>query len=213
MSIRHAGVADLDAIMALEEASFPSDAWSRETMRAELASEHSHYVVEDVAGSVVGYAGLRAIRGSRDADVQTIALAESQRGLGRGRALLRNLLTEAGARGAREVFLEVRADNPVATALYVGEGFTELGRRPRYYQPDDVDAVVMRLDLRRWAERVLGAAGAGSAAGAQAGEEIARSGGDSERNGPPEREKSARTGDAVAADAAADAASGEGQAS
>jgi hypothetical protein len=28
------------------------------------------------------------------------------------------------------------------------EGFIEIGRRPRYYQPDDVDAVVMKLDLR-----------------------------------------------------------------
>ena len=202
-------------------------------MRAELESEHSHYIVEDAGGAVgvVGYAGLRAIRGSSDADVQTIALAESQRGRGRGRALLRNLLTEARARGAREVFLEVRADNPVATALYVDEGFTELGRRPRYYQPDDVDAVVMRLDLRAWVERGGGTAHAGSAhagsahaGSAHAGEEIARSGGDSERNGPPERENSSGTcdggaadaaprGDVTAADAAADAASGEGQAS
>jgi len=56
---------------------------------------------------------------------------------------------EAAARGARQVFLEVRADNPVATALYDSAGFAAVGRRPHYYQPDDVDAVVMRLDLPR----------------------------------------------------------------
>ena len=49
---------------------------------------------------------------------------------------------------ARRVFLEVRADNPVARALYASEGFEAVGRRPHYYQPDDVDAIVMRLDLR-----------------------------------------------------------------
>ncbi|MFC7765894.1 GNAT family N-acetyltransferase [Leucobacter soli] len=55
------------------------------------------------------------------------------------------LLDEAARRGVHEVFLEVRADNPVARGLYASLGFDEIGVRPRYYQPDDVDAVVMRL--------------------------------------------------------------------
>jgi N6-L-threonylcarbamoyladenine synthase len=147
MTIRTANTADLAAIMRIERASFPSDAWSEELMREELSSQHSFYVVDEVAGAVLGYAGLRAIAGSRDADIQTIALDASARGTGRGRALLQALLDEAQRRGAREVFLEVRADNSVATGLYLAEGFSEVGRRPRYYQPDDVDAVVMRLDL------------------------------------------------------------------
>lgn len=149
--IRPATLDDLDAIMALERASFPTDAWSEAMMREELASPHGHYIVDEQAGRVIGYAGLRAPSGSREADVQTIALAEAARGRGRGRALLTALLEEAGRRRVREVFLEVRADNPVAQALYASEGFAELGRRPGYYQPDDVDAVVMRLDLEGWA--------------------------------------------------------------
>jgi [ribosomal protein S18]-alanine N-acetyltransferase len=44
------------------------------------------------------------------------------------------------------VFLEVRADNPVAQGLYASRGFAVVGRRPRYYQPDGVDAIVMRLE-------------------------------------------------------------------
>ncbi len=148
--IRTAGPGDLDAIMAIETASFPSDAWSADMMRAELASDHGRYVVLEDGGGIVGYAGLRHLAGGRDADVQTIALDEAARGRGQGRALLRELLRTARDRRAREVFLEVRADNPVATRLYESEGFAELGRRPRYYQPDDVDAVVMRLDLTTW---------------------------------------------------------------
>ncbi|GAB2832718.1 ribosomal protein S18-alanine N-acetyltransferase [Microbacterium insulae] len=150
MTVRAAVPADLDAIMALERASFPTDAWSDAMMREELASPHGWYIVDEVAGRVAGYAGLRAARGAKDADVQTIAIAEASRGRGRGRALLRALLTEAARRGVNEVFLEVRADNPVAQSLYASEGFHEVGRRPRYYQPDDVDAVVMKLDLRGW---------------------------------------------------------------
>ncbi|KAA9149108.1 ribosomal-protein-alanine N-acetyltransferase [Microbacterium lushaniae] len=151
MNLRAAEASDLDAIMTLERASFPTDAWSEAMMREELASRHGWYVVAEEAGMLAGYAGLRAPRGAKDADIQTITIAEPFRGRGRGRMLLRALLAEADRRGVREVFLEVRADNPVAQALYASEGFTEVGRRPRYYQPDDVDAVVMRLELSTWA--------------------------------------------------------------
>ena len=122
-------------------------------MREELASPHGWYVVVEEAGRLVGYAGLRAARGAKDADIQTITIAATARGRGRGRALLTELLAEAERRGVHEVFLEVRADNPVAQTLYASEGFAEIGRRPRYYQPDDVDAIVMQLDLRAWAAR------------------------------------------------------------
>jgi len=175
MSIRPATPADLDAIMALENASFPTDAWSTAMMREELRSPHGHYIVLESAGRVVGYAGLRAPRGAMDADIQTIAIAAASRGRGQGRAMLTALIAEAATRGVRDLFLEVRADNPVAQALYRSEGFAEVGRRPRYYQPDDVDAVVMKLDVRGWA-----------AARRTRGEEIAPPEGESDRIPPPE---------------------------
>lgn len=149
MTLRTATPADLDAIMLIENRSFPSDAWSTESMAAELASPHGRYLVDEHDGVVIGYGGVRALKGNADADIQTIALDAEHRGSGRGRALLRALLDAAAERGAREVFLEVRADNPAAEGLYRSEGFEEIGRRPHYYQPDDVDAVVMRVDLRR----------------------------------------------------------------
>jgi [ribosomal protein S18]-alanine N-acetyltransferase len=149
VTLRDATAADLDAIMAIERRSFPTDAWSAESMAAELVSEHGRYLVDDEDGTIIGYGGVRALRGSADADIQTIAFDAERRGAGRGRALLRALLDTARDRGAREVFLEVRADNPSAEGLYLSEGFEEIGRRPRYYQPDDVDAIVMRLVLRR----------------------------------------------------------------
>lgn len=167
MTLRTATAEDLDQIMALEHASFPTDAWSEAMMREELASPHGRYLVDEEAGRLVGYAGLRAIKGAKDADVQTIAIAEAARGRGRGRALLHGLLTEAAERGVHDVFLEVRADNPVAQALYASEGFHEVGRRPRYYQPDDVDAIVMKLDMRGWlAASVASAETAAADAGA-----------------------------------------------
>ena len=151
MTIRIATAGDLDAIMALERASFPTDAWSEAMMSAELVSPHGRYFVDEEGGRLLGYGGVRAVQGAGDADIQTIAIAAEARGRGRGRELLHDLLDTAGERGARDVFLEVRDDNPVAQALYASEGFVEIGRRPRYYQPDDVDAVIMKLDLAGWA--------------------------------------------------------------
>jgi [ribosomal protein S18]-alanine N-acetyltransferase len=155
-AIRRASLADLDAIMDLETSTFGSDAWSRGTMRAELASVHGYYLVADAAASdsgesqhpLAGYAGLLAPAGSDQADIQTIAVAPDARRLGLGRALLVALLDEARARQARDVFLEVRADNPSARALYDSLGFEQIAVRPRYYQPDGVDAQIMRLGLR-----------------------------------------------------------------
>ena len=148
MTLRAATSDDLDAIMAIEHRSFPTDAWSSEAMALELASVHGRYLVDEHEGSIIGYGGVRALQGSKDADIQTIAFDAEHRGMGRGRALLRALLDAAAERGAREVFLEVRADNPGAEGLYRSEGFEEIARRPRYYQPDDVDAIVMRLALQ-----------------------------------------------------------------
>lgn len=148
--IRPATIDDLDAIMAIERASFPTDAWSEAMMAEELRGPYGFYVVVEQAGRTVGYAGLRSLPGASDGDIQTIALSAEVRGRGRGRTLLRHLIEEAARRRVRELFLEVRADNPVAQRLYASEGFTEIGVRPKYYQPDGVDAVIMKLDVRAW---------------------------------------------------------------
>ena len=151
--LRRATLDDLDAIMELETSTFTSDAWSRGSMRAELGSRHGYYLVAEAPGAphpdarLAGYAGLLAPLGSGQADIQTIAVAPDARRHGLGRALMAALLDEAKRREAAEVFLEVRADNPNAQALYASLGFEQIAVRPNYYQPDGVDAHIMRLEL------------------------------------------------------------------
>ncbi|MCW4385280.1 ribosomal protein S18-alanine N-acetyltransferase [Salinibacterium sp. SYSU T00001] len=147
--LRRADADDLEAIMRIETSTFATDAWSETAMRAELTSAHTYYLValRNETQEVEGYAGLLAPGGARQADIQTIAVAERARRGGLGRALMHQLMSEARQRGAREVFLEVRADNPHAQALYESLGFEVIGVRPHYYQPDGVDAVVMRAPL------------------------------------------------------------------
>jgi ribosomal-protein-alanine acetyltransferase len=141
---------DVDAIMALETSTFTSDAWSAQSMSSELASEHTVYLFAfDPATPDVlaGYGGLLAPRNSGEGDIQTLAVAPEARRHGLGRTLVTALLAEAASRGAHEVFLEVRADNPNARALYDSLGFEQIAVRAKYYQPDGVDAQIMRVRL------------------------------------------------------------------
>lgn len=147
LELRTATAADLEAIWAIEAAVFAGDAWSLELMREELAADHRCYLVlADESGAIFGYAGLLLV--GTEGDIQTIATTPEVRGRGEGRRLMNALVAEATRRGARELFLEVRADNPVAHKLYLSLGFVEIGIRPAYYQPGNINAVVMKLDTK-----------------------------------------------------------------
>lgn len=140
---------DLDAVIALEQELFPEDAWSRGMFWSELAEARhpggtrTYVVAEDGGGRIVGYAGLAAVAGT--GDVQTIATARDHWGTGLGSALLTALLRAATAAECHEVLLEVRVDNERAQRLYRRFGFEPIGIRRGYYQPGNVDALVMRL--------------------------------------------------------------------
>ncbi|MCZ9339814.1 ribosomal protein S18-alanine N-acetyltransferase, partial [Streptomyces sp. TRM76130] len=103
-----------------------------------------YLVAEEPDGRIVGYAGLVASSGDQ-ADVQTIAVARDQWGTGLGSRLLTALLRAATAFECAEVMLECRVDNVRAQKLYERFGFAPVGVRRGYYQPGNVDALVMRL--------------------------------------------------------------------
>ncbi len=152
IGLRPALEADLDAIMAVEHECFAGDAWSETNMHLELVAHHTFYwvataQVDEGAERVVAYAGLSKLPGSEQSDVQTIAVTPDFRGKGLGRRLMHRLIAEARRREATAMFLEVRDDNPVAQALYASLGFEAIDRRRGYYQPDGVDAIVMRASL------------------------------------------------------------------
>lgn len=135
---------DINAVAELEGVLFPIDAWPRQMFVDELAQASRHYLIAEDQGEIVGYAGLMCL--APVADVQTIGVLPEFEGRGIGTGLLTGLLTEASRRGATEVLLEVRADNPRAQQLYRRFGFEQIHLRPRYYR-DGVDALVMRTQL------------------------------------------------------------------
>ncbi|OFI40106.1 ribosomal-protein-alanine N-acetyltransferase [Arthrobacter sp. SW1] len=136
---------DLAAVEQLERRLFPMDAWPLQMFVDELSQpETRRYVVAEADGVIVAYAGLMCVQPI--ADVQTIAVVPEFEGRGIGSAVLAELIAEARRRGADDVLLEVRADNPRAQQLYLRFGFEQIHIRPRYYR-DGTDALIMRLPL------------------------------------------------------------------
>lgn len=137
---------DIDRLVELEREAFADDAWLAPTWWCELAGRpRREYLVHESAGDVTGYFGID--HGGDVADVMTIAVAPAARGTGLGRTLLDELVARAASRGAQALILEVRADNEPARKLYDRNGFQQISVRRRYYQPGDVDALILRKHL------------------------------------------------------------------
>ncbi|MFL6151512.1 MAG: ribosomal protein S18-alanine N-acetyltransferase [Ornithinibacter sp.] len=147
-TLREVRWTDIPTLAVLERDLFEHDAWAEPTWWAELAGRpRRDYVVLTDGDGMLGYAGLD--HGGDVADVMTIAVAPGAQGRGVGGRLLDELERRARARGAASVMLEVRADNAAALRLYERAGFMLQSTRRRYYQPGDVDALVMRKTLRQ----------------------------------------------------------------
>ena len=136
---------DLATVSALENISYEFP-WSAGIFSDCVKAGHPCWVL-CVGEAIAGY-GILSM-GAGEAHVLNICIAPDYRGRGLGRHLLGRLLDIARWNGAERVFLEVRPSNPLANALYESVGFTEIGRRPRYYPARDgrEDAIVMALNM------------------------------------------------------------------
>ncbi len=140
--LRRAGPGDVPEVAIVERACFPEDPWGEASLGAELGRAGSVFLVALGPGSVpVGYALGWCVLG--ELEVLRIGVSPTARRGGLGRRLLVALQQEARAELS---FLEVRADNVAALALYASLGYSPIRRRPRYYA-DGGDALMMRLRL------------------------------------------------------------------
>jgi [ribosomal protein S18]-alanine N-acetyltransferase len=140
--LRPATTADASIIAALERKVF-SDPWSAASIRETIGMPWMFtHVAETVTGDLAGYVFCREVAG--ESELLNLAVDPSLRRSGVGGMLLAAAITWLTARGARETFLEVRASNAAAIALYEGVGFRAIGRRPGYYQRPPEDAILYR---------------------------------------------------------------------
>lgn len=135
---------DLPRVLEIENASFTTP-WRRSTFEGLLRRGDSDLVAAEIAGELIGYAIVWTILDQ--SELGNVAVRTDHRGRGTGGLLVRTALDRARRRGAHDCFLEVRASNRRAQALYASCGFEVIGRRRRYYTNPVEDALVMRAHL------------------------------------------------------------------
>ena len=130
----------LSALFQLEQESF-SHPWSVQGLGAEIENPQSIFLVAQTAQGLCGYGSLRLVM--EEASINNIAVSKAFRRQGVGRSLLRALMEKAVQRGVTVFFLEVRASNTAAIALYEGEGFLRQGVRRSFYRDPIEDGFIL----------------------------------------------------------------------
>ena len=153
--IRKCLVEDLPSIISINWAALPehySDSFFEERLRE---SPETFLVTEDEGGSIIGYIMCRIEYGfshlkkyglARKGHVVSVAVLESHRGQGIGKALMEEALKGMKERGCSETYLEVRVSNDSAITMYRILGFQTVTTHHGYYR-DGEDAYLMSKAL------------------------------------------------------------------
>jgi ribosomal-protein-alanine N-acetyltransferase len=138
---RRLAYSDLPAVVSIERRSFPSP-WSLAMFVLELSKPSGICLAATEGDELLGY--LVCSRYDQVWHLMNVAVAPERRRAGVARGLISRLLEEGG--GRLPFTLEVRISNRGAIAMYEGLGFRSAGVRPRYYQDNGEDALIMWLD-------------------------------------------------------------------
>jgi ribosomal-protein-alanine N-acetyltransferase len=139
--VRRLAYSDLPAVISIERRSFPSP-WSLAMFVLELSKPSGICLAATHDDELSGY--LVCSRYDQVWHLMNVAVAPERRRMGVATRLISELLEVSG--GVLPLTLEVRVSNTEAIAMYEGLGFRSAGVRPRYYQDNGEDALIMWLD-------------------------------------------------------------------
>jgi [ribosomal protein S18]-alanine N-acetyltransferase len=143
-TIRRMMLEDVPAVHEIDMLSF-SLPWPERSFHFELTGNPvSRGWVAEVDGRIAAMLVLWFI--VDEAHIATIAVHPDYRRRGIGEQILVFALRAARKEGAERAFLEVRAGNAAAQAMYKKYGFEVAGVRPRYYKDNNEDALLMNLE-------------------------------------------------------------------
>jgi len=139
---RVTGGPDLDAVAALEAASF-TNPWTKEMLVRELETSlvARVYVLRAPGRPVAAFCSCWILYD--ELHINTLAVDPECRRRGLATVLMRHLLALAGDEGASRALLEVRQSNIPAIRLYETLGFEITNVRRAYYTQPEEDALVL----------------------------------------------------------------------
>ena len=135
-AIRRATERDVGQAWAVEQAAFAeSDRFSLRQTRGLIANPRARVFVAEASGDVVAWAAMliRRTRAGASGRLYTIAVSPDWAGRGLGRRLATHAVGALDREGVRRIYLEVRAENERAIALYESMGFRVVRHLPTYY--------------------------------------------------------------------------------
>jgi ribosomal-protein-alanine N-acetyltransferase len=150
-TVRVATVDDLESLLQVAEACEGAPHWSvsawRSLLEVKTDSQWHSVLIANQGGIVSGFV---ASTGVDDvAELESVAVLQTFRSQGLGRALCVAAMEDAARRGAVAMELEVRAASLAPRKLYASLGFAEEGVRKGYYRDPADDAVLMSVALAR----------------------------------------------------------------
>jgi ribosomal-protein-alanine N-acetyltransferase len=145
--VEPASLRDAPALAQIHGASFHRG-WGESEFENMLSERNTLVHRLRMGRKVIGFSVSRIA--ADEAEILSIAVAQSHRGRGLSNNLLLTHLGHLAGRGVRTVFLEVEENNQPARRLYKRAGFAVAGRRERYYRQasgEPLNALLMRRDL------------------------------------------------------------------
>lgn len=118
--------------------------WSPATLKEELNSNNSYFLVAKANNEIIGFAGLKIILD--EADIMNIVIKKNYRHNGIGSSLLDNLISYSKSLNLKSITLEVNENNLSAIRLYDKFNFDKIGIRKQYYDGKS-DAIIMTKKL------------------------------------------------------------------
>ena len=145
---RLATAADLDGVMAIEDASF-NNPTTRAWYEAELQRPEVCYIYVLRTPECPVAAFCAFWRVVDQIHIKNLAVLPAWRGKGLAGHLLAGVMAEAARLGVDSATLEVRRSNTPALRLYAKAGFSEAGVRRNYYTQPVEDALVLVRNAMR----------------------------------------------------------------
>ncbi len=113
--------------------------WTQEQILSDMQQDNVDYFFVEVDKTAIGFLAIQQLVG--ELEITNIAVKKAHQGEGWGSQLLAHL-----DHVDFPIFLEVRASNTSAQALYQKFGFEVIGKRQRYYHEPVEDAIIMKRE-------------------------------------------------------------------
>lgn len=145
MTVSKLCAADVPFAAALDRLLFSAECWSEQDFYDSLEDSSRIFLAAYEGNVFLGCCGLQ--QSFEQGDILTVGVHPDHRRKGVGSRLLEELLRIFKEQGGKTLFLEVRASNASAAALYEKFGFRRIGCRKNYYRQPTEDGLIYSLEV------------------------------------------------------------------